>query len=505
MSRPFVLPPRVVGVLGILGMLGVGALPGLERAALANGRLPGTSSITFRQGHERDVIAGLTFGLAISHDGGATWAWMCDDALGIGSSPYDPIYAYTPAGSLFATTLQGLVVMRDGCTFPPAPSAKTFVSTSALGPDGAFYYGAAQTADATHSVASDFQIYKSIDDGVTFPVHPQPDDPQDTNVWWQSIMAAPSNPQIVYLSGFRYVPAPSGGGTVREHLVFRSDNGGTSWAPSGPPTLSGLTLAQNSLIHIVGIASDDPKHVYVRVEYIDNNLTDGLYLSSDSGATWSQIHTQPDRFLAFVVRAANNAMGKRDLLATTAKNGTEISHDDGMNWAPLANAPHINCLTENSAGELWACTQNYGVGQTQSDDAGIMKTTDLSAWTKVLRYQDLVGPVTGCGADTIQQKTCNQAALWCGVCSQLACTPSPSYVCGVPGDDPVPPPPMPKAGCCDTGSGAGGPLALALSVATFLWRPRRRVRRPHGGSAPAPPAKPVGSPPPAPRFARRPR
>jgi hypothetical protein len=144
-----------------------------------------------------------------------------------------------------------------------------------------------------------------------------------------------------------------------------------------------------------------------------------------------------------------------------------------MTWAPLAGAPHINCLAENAAGELWACTQNYGVGQAQSDNAGIMKTTDLSAWSKVLRYQDLVGPVTGCGADTLEQKACNQATLWCVVCAQLGCTPSASYVCPISASEvPV----SPKGGCCDTGASPGGPLALALSVATLLWWPRRRLR-----------------------------
>ncbi len=464
--------PSLLHVLGVAGLL---AVLGAEPAAHANGRLPATVSINFRQGHESDVVAGLTFGMAISHDGGATWHWMCDDALGIAGGPYDPIYAYTAAGSLFATTLNGLAVMRDGCAFGPAPSGSTFVSANTLGP-GAFYYAAAQTAG--NGIASDFQIYKSTDDGMTFPLHPQPDPATDTNVWWESIAVAPSNPQIVYLSGFRYVPVSAGSTeTRRDHLLYRSDDAGAHWQDLSPAQ-SFPSLMQNSVIHIVGVASDDSTHVYARVSYIDNMTTDGLYFSTNSGVSWSQIHTQPDRFIAFVVRAAKNSMQKHDLLTATAKFGTEISHDDGMTWvAAPANTPHINCLAENSAGELWACTQNYGVGQAASDDAGIMKTTDLSAWTKVLRYQDLAGPVAGCGADTVQQKTCNQSTLWCGVCAQLMCTPAASYVCPVAASEAAVTPPMTKGGCCDTGSGAGGPLALTLSVATLLWRPRRRPSR----------------------------
>lgn len=477
MSRRLV-PPSLTRALGAAGILvalaaGLGAVPGVERAARANGRLPATVSIHFRQGHETDIVAGVTFGLLISHDGGATWQWMCDEAIGIAAAAYDPLYQFTPAGSLFARNADGLVVMRDGCTFGPA--APGFVSTIGLGPDGAFFYAAAQ--DARTGIPADFHIYQSMDDGVTFPVHPQPDPATDTNVWWESIAVAPSDKMVVYLTGYRYIPvSPGSTNTIRDHLVYRSADGGVTWTAQPPPTLTGLTLSSNSLIRIVGIASDDPEHVYARVSYIDQMTTDGLYVSTDAGVSWTQILTHPDRFLGFVRRTPLHD-GHHDLLTATVKFGTEISHDEGMTWAPLAGAPHINCLAENSAGELWACTQNYGVGQAQTDDAGIMKTTDLTAWTKVLRYQDLVGPVAGCGADTLQQKTCNQALKWCGACAQLGCTVSSSYVCPVSASEVPVNPPMTKGGCCDTGTSPGGPLALALSVATLWWRPRRRRSR----------------------------
>ena len=38
--------------------------------ASANGRPPGTSTINFRQASSTDVLAGMTFGAVISHDGG---------------------------------------------------------------------------------------------------------------------------------------------------------------------------------------------------------------------------------------------------------------------------------------------------------------------------------------------------------------------------------------------------------------------------------------------------
>jgi uncharacterized protein (TIGR03382 family) len=193
----------------------------------------------------------------------------------------------------------------------------------------------------------------------------------------------------------------------------------------------------------------------------DDQTSATIYRSTDKGATWKA--TQQHKTVpipAFLVR------DNGDLIAGTQAFGAEISHDDGEIWMPLDNAPHMNCLVENSAHELWACTQNFGSPVVPSDDAGIMKTTDLVSWTKVLRYQDLQDAVS-CGAGTIQRDTC--APLWCGVCQQLGCTPPASYGCQADG------PPPARGGCCDGSPGGPGPLALGLAIGTLVLRPRRRV------------------------------
>src|SRR6476659_2253715 len=88
----------------------------LSTPAAANGRDPYTSSIHFKRGAETNIVAGMTFGVVQSHDNGATWQWMCEQAVGYGGM-YDPDYEYTSTGAIFATTFDGLKVMRDGCSF----------------------------------------------------------------------------------------------------------------------------------------------------------------------------------------------------------------------------------------------------------------------------------------------------------------------------------------------------------------------------------------------------
>jgi hypothetical protein len=441
-------------------------LAGGVRGASANGRLPATSTITFRQGHENDIVIGLTFGLVISHDGGKTWAWMCENAIPY-QGVYDPQFMFGQGGELFATSFNGLKVVRDSCTFNLTPVGTTFPSAATEGPDHALYAAVAQAADADHNIPADFRIYKSTDDGVTFPPPATP--PTTTVNWWQSLQVASSDPQRLYLTGFAYVPGPGGVGTTRQQLLFRSDNGGTSWIPLTIDT-GVVTVTPNSLLDIVGIDKTDPNLVYMRVK-LDVGLPSDLYRSTDKGVTWAPIRHKDTLIGGFVVRAALNSNNKHDVVAATT-DSAEISHDNGTTWTTLANAPHISCLVENAAGELWACTQNYGYSSVPSDDAGVMKTTDLTTWTKVLRYQDLKEAVS-CATGTLQRDNC--VATWCAVCAQLGCTPSPSYGCVVPGEAPPAMPPESKGGCCDSGgSGGAGALALALSVGMVLWRPRRR-------------------------------
>ena len=436
--------------------------------ATANGRPPSTTAITFRDGNDADVIAGLTFGEIASHDGGKTWGWLCEDAFGTNAiGTYDPRRVYTPTGALFTTTLNGLTSSRDACTYALLAGGPGFVSTLALGPapDHAIYYAAAQPADAAHGIAADFQIYKSVDDGKTFPQHTNPTAAGGVS-WWQSIKAAPSDPQRVYLTGYVL-----GAGNSKQLLLYRSDNGGTTWT-SLPVTDFVVQPGISSDLEIAAIAPDDADVVYMRVT-LDNPTVQGdaIYRSANKGASWTKLRAKDGPIGAFVVRAAKEA-GKRVLVLGTQAVGAEISRDDGVTWTALPSPPHMTCLVENKAGELWACTQNYGATGISSDNAGIMKSTDAMSWTKVVRYQELT-EVASCAAGTVAHDRCG--ALWCSVCAQLGCTPASAYGCpSLVDDTPVTPPG--KGGCCDAGAGPGGSLALTAVVVGLARRRRPRAR-----------------------------
>jgi photosystem II stability/assembly factor-like uncharacterized protein len=212
--------------------------------ASANGRPPGSSTIHFRRGQEQEIVVGLTFGLVISRDGGETWHWMCEDAIGYGGE-YDPDYEVSTTGAIFATTFTGMKVARDGCTFG-MPLDEKFVSTIEQGPDGKMYFGAADTG-----MNPDSNIYRSDDGGNTWTGSTSP--PGIANDWWTSLEVTPSNPNRLYLAGYRIM-----GGTQKTHLLFRSDDGGQTW--QALPTAQ-FVVRPNSTIEIAGVSSTDPNLV----------------------------------------------------------------------------------------------------------------------------------------------------------------------------------------------------------------------------------------------------
>jgi MYXO-CTERM domain-containing protein len=437
-------------------------LTALVADASANGRPAGTSTINFRQGHESDIVAGMTFGLVVSHDDGATWQWMCEKAVGYGGM-YDPDYAYMASGALFATTFNGLTVNRDACNFDTTMLGALFTSSEEIGPDGALYVAMADTAH-------DHNIYKSTDDGVTF----QPTSVGQLGDWWQSLKIAKSDAKHLYLFGYRFVSSPiPDGGMDKLVELFSSIDGGVTFNPlpqnlcsSQPGETPCTTLSFNnvSAIEVAGISKTDANLVFLRVTQQTGSIGDAIYRSTDGGMTWTKVLSKGDSLEAFAVRANG------DLVAGTPSSGAFISHDNGDNWTPLTGAPHMGCLVENAAGELWGCTQNYGSQTIPGDGFGIMKTTDLVTWTPVLKYQEIAAPVT-CAAGTQQQDVC-QAMTWCPLETQLGITstvlPCPSLVDAGLVVDPKAP-----AGCCDAGEVPPAGLVIAGLVGIVLLRRRR--------------------------------
>ena len=107
MNRPPWLRPH----LSLL-LLALGAAP-----ARAHNGYPDTTSVTVRRGHPEQMWLGATFGAVVTQNGGASWHWVCPEALGYASWAPEH-YLWQADGTLLAATGAALIRSRDGgCTW----------------------------------------------------------------------------------------------------------------------------------------------------------------------------------------------------------------------------------------------------------------------------------------------------------------------------------------------------------------------------------------------------
>ncbi len=436
--------------------LGLAVTP---RPAGANGRFPRSVKIIFQPGQPATAAMGMTFGLLVTRDAGATWRWVCEAAVGF-EGTFDPDYELSSSGALFATTPHGLRVDRDGCAWvaPTGDVGTTQVTSLAIGSDGAVWTG-------TSDPVTGSRIYRSTDDGVTFT--PAGLDGQAGD-WWSSIEVAPGQPDHVLVTAYRLA-----GGLPRERLMFRTVDGGAHW--DALPTTGFATRTSSDLL-IAALDPTNPDVAYMRVTAIGPTIEEAVYRTADlwtapaaTGPTWTKVLDVQDYITGLVVHAGG------EVLATTPALGLHRSTDGGLTFAPVPGVQFDEqCLAERPGGELWMCTNNV-----PPDNATLHVSAGPAAgpWTPRLTFAQITGPVR-CAAGTVQHDQC-EATLWCGLVDNFNIT-STEIACGGPVDAAVDAPAGDGGGksCCSTGRGPGLEVGVvALGLLARRRRQRGRVSR----------------------------
>jgi hypothetical protein len=440
------------------------AAPSVALAQTDVMRMPQATSLLARPGQPDELFMGTSFGPLVSNDGGDTWRWICEDEVGYGGN-YDPDYLYSPTGAVFATTFDGLMVMRDGCSFGPTALGLPTPTAIAQGSDGTIHVAMSFPGLPDPPLPADYKIYRSTNDGMSFDAGLEVGTGGEI---WSTIEVAPSDPQRVYLTGFRI---ESGG--ARSHFLYRSIDGGDSYTALG---IGDFTLTDQSELFVMAISQTDPQRVLLRVSrYRPDSLPgDEYFLSTNGGTSWTSVMQFTDSARTAVFLANGDAViGSRTL-------GVYRSTTAGASFAMVAGAqPGIFCFLERTTkNELWACTDPLAPAPF---DELVMKTPTLAQWTGVLRPADIDGPAE-CPTGTIQRDCCvdESAACplanystWCRLRVSLQIIADPTF-CAAPdaatgGDSGGPPP----ESCCDSSVGPSGPGILVLLVAFGLRRRRR--------------------------------
>jgi hypothetical protein len=443
----------------LLPSLAAAALVLAPGVALGNGRFPATIDVHFKPG-DHDVFAlQVTWGLITTFDGGDTWHWGCEEAVGF-AGVYDPDYQFTSTGLMFATTTtaDGLRQTRDMCAWTGAAAPlgadgatpAKFVSQVAVAPNNAIF------VTTPYEVAPDPQIYRSTDDGVSWVPLSRPI--AGIVDWWESMEIAPTllaGSQIrIYATGYGFV------GADKVRYLVRSDNGGTSWTDLG---VDEFTFGhENADLQLVAISPTDPDLVFARVYRVNNTIGDDIYRSDDAGVTWSRVFQSDDDVTAVVVREDGQ------VVAATALSGVHVSGDGGQTFGASIDSTKIQCMKERDDALLFACGVSF-----PPDNMALGTGTTVGDWTTIFTF-DQVTDAYDCADGTTQQDVCYDLR-WCPVACQFGIT-APECTCGfdagVAGPDAGVDPPPGKT-CCGTSDPSSAAL-LALLVAAPLARRRRR-------------------------------
>ncbi len=313
--------------------------------AHANGRMPGATGLAIHPDDGEQLLLGLTFGLALSRNGGASWAWMCEQQIEGNGSNVDPSIVMTGNGTLVVVSLTngGVLVSRDdGCSFERAmgPLQGHRGVDLTLDPGGSGRVLALMSRivaidERNRAIYRNF-VAHSQDHGGSWEVLAELPDAMRV----ETLEVAPSDPNRIYVSG-------TDSGDPLQGIIMRSDDGGLSWTRS---TVE-LPFGSGSLF-VSGIHPEDADTLWVRVPGLgDLNgvLPARLWVSTDGGASFEQIADTGGGMLGFAVSPEGDRVAFGGPL-----DGLFVAPADGS--APPSRVADmvVTCLRWHASG-LYAC------------------------------------------------------------------------------------------------------------------------------------------------------
>lgn len=342
------------------------------RAAWANGRFPASNAVIFDPHDDKTIYVRVTFGLLATHDGGQTWHWICERAVGF-NGVEDPTYVVTPKGTVVGGTFSGIAVSRDGgCNWAFAGgSGSELVSDLAMRTDGTIV-GIKSTYRKPNEY--DNRVLVSKDDAQTFAPLGAAMDP---TLLLESIEVADADPVRLYASAVR------GEGKERAAVFLVSYNDGMSWVERPLELAEGETAAF--------IANVDPKkadRVYVRTA---GEAKSRLLVTDDAGKAWRKVFDSPSPILGFALSPDG---GK---VFVGAKEGVQIAPTDTFAFAK-GSATETQCLGTKGE-ELWSCsTERSGFFVGRSKTGG-------RSFNAMVHLDEIKGPLE-CKAESSVGKQC---------------------------------------------------------------------------------------------------
>lgn len=431
------------------------------RAAVANGRFPASTTITTRPGAPGDLFLGVTFGLLISRDSGASFHWLCENAVGY-AGVFDPKYRVASDGTIYATNFDGLRVSRDGgCSFEFAAMAAAPGSPGAIFDKWVDAIDVAQGGEVWIGTADGGKpndVYRSTDMAHTF----SPMGLASSQVWYKSLVASRDGARL-YASGYQVTTADPNCTDPDPQLcpplpprvrLYRTDNPTAAKVAWTELAVDNIPFATTPLFLFDAVHPSNSQIIYGR-SIGANSGGDVLLRSTNAGVTWSPVLSLAEPMRAVAIRASG------EVWVGTLSQGIFVAAD-GETFTPLADSPSAACLGVAGDGKMLACGANW-----EPNFFALATSENGDSWQTLARFSQIKGPLM-CPTGTLAHDTCAQT-LWPAIAEQFGIEPAPDAL-------PDAPTPTPPSKPCCSGAGATSSLFAAVIVAISMARRRRRHR-----------------------------
>lgn len=321
---------------------------GAASRGLAHGRAPSVGLVAFDPVDRDHFVLRGTWALLTTDDGGASFHWTCAVAVDFDRTTEDPAVALTQSGRLAVGTFDGLRLSdASACDYADGPDATRGafaidVQTDPSDPRG--LYVVRSPGDAPNT------ILHSVDEGASFQALTVPHE----TVLLERVRIAPSDTSRIYASG----AVPTTSTTSRQAFVFRSIDGGATWASTEIALLREGEGIDERNVHVLAVDPTDADRVFVRVtRRTTDDTPERLLLSEDGGITFRSVLEIPE-----ITGVAISPDGAH-VWAGSYYGGLERSDDGGRTFAMLDADLRVRCLAARSDGasgtELFVCADPF--------------------------------------------------------------------------------------------------------------------------------------------------
>lgn len=431
--------PRRIAVLTTAAVLCASS------AAWANGRFPRADQLVATPGQPERLVLRTTFGLLVSSDAGASWQWICEEAVGFARQE-DPAVAVLAGGRLLAGLSAGLAESSDTfCSWQFAqlsevPLELVDLTVRPLQPESAVALAWERADGNAFGYRSLF--FTTKDAGASWQSYGTGIDP---SVLVLTVDVAPSDPRRLYASGIRPAARTAG--------LFVSTDDAQTWTERAAPF-------------------DSPREQGLYIAAVDPLTPERVYLRS-SGASSSRLLVTDDAGLSF-----GELFSGRSLLGfALSPDGSEIyvgGAEEGLWWASRdarvfeqRSSIPVLCLLR-LANVLYACSnEQVGFALGASSDGG-------RQFEARLHLSDVRGPVA-CAPET-SGGVCGGA--WPAIAERLGISPDRDALASSAGTGGVLA--VTEGGCAigsarrERRSGVARVETVCIAVAWMLRRARRR-------------------------------